>query len=54
MLTRKAMQMRIKQAKIAGVPIVNYGLAISYMHGAIPRAIMPFPEAVLEWKRVTS
>lgn len=52
MLTRKAMQVRIKQAKFAGVPIVNYGVAISYMHGAIPRAIEPFEEAISVWNNL--
>lgn len=50
MLTRRAMQMRIKQARIAEVPIVNYGVAISYMHGAIPRVIIPFNEAAAAWQ----
>jgi len=54
MLTRRMMQMRIKQAKIANVPIVNYGLAISYMHGAIPRAIMPFTEAISAWQSLNA
>jgi len=52
MLTRKVMQMRIKQAKIIGIPIVNYGVAISYMHGAIPRALLPFSEAITEWDKI--
>jgi len=52
MLTRKAVQMRIKQAKLSGVPIVNYGVLISYMHGAIPRAIEPFGEATSVWKEI--
>ncbi len=52
MLTRKAMQVRIKQAKFAGVPIVNYGVAISYMHGAVPRALMPFEEAISVWNNL--
>lgn len=52
MLTRKAMQIRIKQAKLMSVPIVNYGVAISYMHGAIPRAILPFSEAVAAWEEI--
>lgn len=52
MLTRKAMQVRIKQAKLVGVPIVNYGLAISYMHGAVPRALMPFSEAISAWEKL--
>lgn len=51
MLTRKAMQIRIKQAKYLNVPIVNYGVAISYMHGAMPRAIEPFSEAISMWNK---
>ncbi len=54
MLTRRAMQMRIKQAKMVGIPIVNYGVAISYMHGAIPRALLPFSEAITEWDKIKS
>jgi len=52
MLTRRAMQMRIKQAKIVGIPIVNYGVAISYMHGAVPRALLPFGEAISAWEKI--
>lgn len=52
MITRKMMQQRIKQAKFSGVPIVNYGVAISYMHGAVPRALQPFPEAIAEWNKM--
>jgi len=52
MLTRRTMQTRIKQARFAGVPLVNYGVAISYMHGAMPRAIEPFSEALLEWNKL--
>jgi len=53
MLTRKAMQVRIKQAKLMGVPIVNYGVAISYMHGAVPRALQLFDEAISVWNEVS-
>ena len=52
MLTRQAMQVRIKQAKLIGVPIVNYGVAISYMHGAVPRALLPFDEAIAAWEEL--
>lgn len=52
MLTRKTMQMRIKQARIANVPIVNYGVLISFMHGAIPRALEPLSEAIEEWENI--
>jgi [FeFe] hydrogenase H-cluster maturation GTPase HydF len=51
MLSRKMMQMRINEARLMDVPIVNYGILISYMHGAIPRAILPFSEAVYEWEK---
>ena len=52
MLTRKAMQVRIKQAKLLDIPIVNYGMLISYMHGAVPRVLLPFNEAIAEWEKV--
>ena len=48
-LTSKEMKVRIKQADYAGVPIVNYGVLISYLHGAIPRALKPFPQAFKEF-----
>jgi [FeFe] hydrogenase H-cluster maturation GTPase HydF len=54
MLTRRAMQMRIKQAKLVSVPIVNYGVLISYMHGAVPRALKPFPEAISQWETISN
>ena len=52
MLTRKAMQVRIKQAKLLDIPIVNYGVLISYMHGAVPRVLFPFDGALVEWEKV--
>ena len=51
MLTRKAMQTRVKQAVLVEVPVVNYGVLISYMHGAIPRVLLPFEDAAEEWKK---
>ena len=51
MLTRKAMQVRIKQTKLLDIPIVNYGMLISYMHGAVPRVLLPFEEAIAEWEK---
>jgi [FeFe] hydrogenase H-cluster maturation GTPase HydF len=44
MLTRKQMLVRLNQAKLMNIPIVNYGVLISYMHGAIPKALKPFEE----------
>ena len=52
MLTRRAMQTRINEAKLMDVPIVNYGVLISYMHGAVPRALLPFEEAIVEWEKI--
>ncbi len=42
----------MNEAKLLDVPIVNYGVLISYMHGAIPRALRPFEEAIAEWERL--
>ncbi len=43
MLTRREMLMRIEKARKAGVPVTNYGLAISHIHGTLERVISPFP-----------
>lgn len=45
MLGNKEMQARITNSKKAGVPIVNYGVAIAYMHGILERSLEAFPEA---------
>lgn len=44
MINRRAMLSRIAQAREAGVPIVNYGVAIAHLLGILPRALSPFPE----------
>lgn len=44
MLNEKEMQRRIEAAKAAGVPIVNYGIAIAQMHSILRRSLAPFPE----------
>ena len=33
-----------QRAMEAGVPIVNYGIAIAHMHGILKRSLSPFPE----------
>lgn len=53
MFTRKTMNVRIKQAKLMNVPIVNYGILISYMHGAIPRVLKPFQSAYTQWHNLS-
>ncbi len=53
MITRREMLMRIELAQEAGVPVTNYGICISYIHGVLGRIITPFPGALsaLEGKR---
>ena len=41
-LTRKQVINRLKPAVDAGIPVTNYGMAISYVHGIYDRAIAPF------------
>ncbi|MBR6796381.1 MAG: [Clostridia bacterium] len=43
MLNEAEMKSRIQKAKNAGVPIVNYGVAIACMHGILARSLEPFP-----------
>lgn len=42
MLNEQEMKSRLERAKIAGVPIVNYGVAIAKMHGILNRSLEPF------------
>jgi len=42
MLNRREMHYRIAQARVAGVPIVNYGVLIAYMQGILDRCLEPF------------
>jgi [FeFe] hydrogenase H-cluster maturation GTPase HydF len=51
MLSRKMMFRRLNEAHLMDVPVVSYGILISYMNGAIPRALIPFDEAAYEWKK---
>lgn len=44
MLNEAEMQNRVKRAKAAGVPIVNYGIAIAQMHGILRRSLEAFPD----------
>ncbi len=43
MINRREMLSRIMQARKAGVPIVNYGVIMAYIHGVLHRALSPFP-----------
>ncbi|GAA0179737.1 [FeFe] hydrogenase H-cluster maturation GTPase HydF [Clostridium sediminicola] len=50
MLNRTGMMHRIGQAEEIGVPIVNYGVLIAYVHGILDRALKPFPLARMVWE----
>jgi [FeFe] hydrogenase H-cluster maturation GTPase HydF len=43
MLNRREVISRILRCREAGVPITNYGVAITYSLGALDRALSPFP-----------
>jgi [FeFe] hydrogenase H-cluster maturation GTPase HydF len=45
-LNRAAMMRRVRMAKRLGIPMTNYGVTISYLHGVLDRAIRPFREEV--------
>lgn len=44
MLNAQEMRHRINRCREAGVPIVNYGVAIAGIHGILKRSLEPFPE----------
>ena len=44
MLGEKEMKSRIQSARKAGVPVVNYGIAIAQMNGILARSLEPFRE----------
>jgi [FeFe] hydrogenase H-cluster maturation GTPase HydF len=46
MLNDKEMQRRVKAAVDAGVPIVNYGVAIAKMNGILDRSLEPVKESM--------
>ena len=45
MITRREMLYRLQTAGARGVPMTNYGVAISYLKGVLPRVLEPFPDA---------
>ncbi|MBP3328709.1 MAG: [FeFe] hydrogenase H-cluster maturation GTPase HydF [Clostridia bacterium] len=46
MLNEKEMQSRIGKATQAGVPVINYGIAIAHMNGILRRSIALFPDVL--------
>lgn len=45
MINRAEMLHRLAMVKSAGVPVVNYGVLIAYLHGILDRALEPFASA---------
>lgn len=43
-ISRTAYRNRLETAAQLGIPITNYGIAISYVQGVLERVIRPFPE----------
>ena len=50
-LNRREMLWRMEQARQADVPITNYGIAISVLHGVLERTLSPFPDALAAYKQ---
>ncbi|MCS7239510.1 MAG: [FeFe] hydrogenase H-cluster maturation GTPase HydF [Thermoguttaceae bacterium] len=48
MFNRRHMLSRIAHCRRAGVPITNYGLAIAFLKGLLPRALEPFGPSLVE------
>jgi [FeFe] hydrogenase H-cluster maturation GTPase HydF len=44
MINKQEMMARISDCRTLGIPITNYGVAISYVQGVLKRVIAPFPE----------
>ena len=44
MLNEKEMAHRMETANRAGVPMVNYGVAIAHIHGILKKSLAPFPD----------
>ncbi len=44
MLNEQEMAHRMAVAEAAGVPMVNYGVAIAHIHGILQKSLEPFPE----------
>lgn len=51
MWNRREMLSRLMKARMAGVPLTNYGLTIAYSLGIFERALQPFPAALDVYRR---
>jgi [FeFe] hydrogenase H-cluster maturation GTPase HydF len=53
MINRREMLTRLRKAQEAGVPVTNYGVAISFLQGVIRRSLAPFPAALEAFEKRT-
>ncbi len=53
MINRREMLNRLRKAQEEGVPITNYGIAISFLQGVIRRSLAPFPSALEVFEKRT-
>jgi len=51
MINRAEMLYRINKSKSQGVPVINYGILIAYVHGILDRTLGPFPAEKLAWNQ---
>ena len=51
MMNRREMMTRIHKAQEAGVPVTNYGVAISFLQGVLARSLAPFPSALMAFEK---
>lgn len=51
MVTRRHMLARLDECDRQGVPITNYGIAISLLQDVLERTLSPFPEALAAWRK---
>lgn len=50
MLNAQEMHYRLQLAQKETIPMTNYGIAIAYMHGILPRVLKPFPHILAKLK----
>lgn len=53
MMNRREMLTRLRKAQDAGVPVTNFGVAISFLQGVLKRSLAPFPSALAAFERAT-
>jgi [FeFe] hydrogenase H-cluster maturation GTPase HydF len=51
MINRREMITHLRLAAEAGVPVTNYGVAISFLQGVLSRSLAPFPSALAAFEK---